>query len=129
MISSLYSPIADCCPLSNPDAAPYDKRWLVIDAEGKWVRAHDCSRLSTIKVDISLGFLVMRAPGMLRLDIPLDIIEDDDSVRRQARVGLQHIDVVDEGELAAVWISKCLDKACRLVKVHPDAAPVLWPEA
>ena len=129
MTSPRYSPIAGCCAISNPDAAPYDKRWLVIDADGKWLRANDCNQLATINVDISLGFLVMRAPGMLRLDIPLDIIEDDDSVRRQAQVGPQHIDVVDEGELAAVWVSKCLGKACRLVKVHPDAATVLWPEA
>jgi uncharacterized protein YcbX len=127
MTTPLYFPIAACGGLSNPDAAPYDKRWMVIDESGAWLTPSHCEKLTDIEVEISLGYLVMKAPGMLRLDIPLDVIEDDDSVRREARVGSQHIDVVDEGELAAVWFSKFLGQSCRLVKVHPDAGRVLWP--
>ncbi|VFR47444.1 ortholog of Bordetella pertussis (BX470248) BP3468 [plant metagenome] len=70
---------------------------------------------------------MLRAPGMLRLDIPLDVIEDDDSVRRVARVADQDVDVVDEGDLAAAWFSNVAGQPCRLVKLHPDAAPVAWP--
>ena len=39
----------------------------------------------TVTMTMKLGYLVLRAPGMLRLDIPLDVIEDDDSVRRVAQ--------------------------------------------
>ncbi|HEY9572719.1 MAG TPA: MOSC N-terminal beta barrel domain-containing protein [Pusillimonas sp.] len=128
MTTPLYFPIAACGGLSNPDAAPYDKRWLVVDESGAWLTPSHCDKLADIKVEISLGYLVMKAKGMLRLDIPLDVIEDDDSVRRQASVASQHIDVVDEGELAAAWFSKFLEQPCRLVKVHPDTGRVLWPE-
>ncbi|UYO94380.1 MOSC domain-containing protein [Pollutimonas sp. M17] len=128
MTTPLYFPIAACGGLGNPDAAPYDKRWLVIDEAGAWLTPSHCEKLGEIKVEVSLGYLVMKAPGMLRLDIPLDVIEDDDSVRRQAAIGSQHIDVIDEGELAAAWFSRFLGQPCRLVKIHPDAGRVLWPE-
>ena len=62
------------------------------------------------------GYLVLRAPGMLRMDIPLDVIEDDDSVRYSMKVGEQVIDVVDEGELAAAWISNFVQVPCRIMK-------------
>jgi uncharacterized protein YcbX len=128
MTTLLYFPIAACGGVSDPDAAEYDKRWLIVDESGKWLTESHCAKMADIKVDVSLGCLVMRAPGMLRLDIPLDVIEDDDSVRRQALVGRQQIDVVDEGELAATWFSKFLERPCRLVKIHPEAGRVLWPE-
>lgn len=64
---------------------------------------------------------------MLRLDVPLDVIEDDDSVERSARIGGSDVRVVDEGELASAWFSQRLGQPCRLVKVHPEAGPVNWP--
>ena len=38
-------------------------------------------------MELRLGYLVLKAPGMLRMDIPLDVIEDDDSVRYSMKVG------------------------------------------
>src|SRR5690606_41397116 len=121
--------IAACSGLANPDAAPYDKRWLIVDEDGAWLTSADCAMLDQVTVQVSLGYLVIKAPGLLRLDIPLDVIEHDDSVRRQVSVGSQSVDVVDEGELAATWFSRLLNQPCRLVKVHPEAGPVLWPQA
>lgn len=128
MTSPLYFPIAACNGIAKPDAASYDRRWLIVDDNGDWLTQDQCEKLADIKVDVSMGCLVMRAPGMLRLDIPLDVLEDDDSVRGQAQVGGRPVDVVDEGELVATWVSKFLERPCRLVKVHPDAGPVLWPQ-
>lgn len=109
------------------DAAGYDKRWLVVDSAARWLDASSCAKLADVSVELNLGYLVLRAPGMLRLDIPLDVIEDDDSVRSTVQVGNQSVDVVDEGDLAAAWFSKFLEQPCRLVKVHPEAGRVLWP--
>ncbi|WP_353154193.1 MOSC N-terminal beta barrel domain-containing protein [Pollutimonas bauzanensis] len=128
MTSPLYFPIAACNGIAKPDAASYDKRWLIVDDNGVWLTRDQCEKLADIKVDVSMGCLVMRAPGMLRLDIPLDVLEDDDSVRGQAQVGGRPVDIVDEGELVATWVSKFLERPCRLVKVHPDAGPVFWPQ-
>lgn len=127
MTATYYCPVASCLGTDSPEAAKYDKRWLVIDESGAWLTSIQNARLSQVQVAIRLGFLVVRAPGMLRMDIPLEVIEDDDSVRRQAFVAGQRIDVVDEGDVAAVWMSGFLGAPSRLVKVHPDASPIVWP--
>ncbi len=128
MTTPFYSPIASCPGMGNPDAAPYDKRWLVIDEQGNWLTAAQCGLLADITQELRFGYLVLRAPGMLRLDIPLDVIEDDDSVCLDIEIGKQRVNVVDEGDLVAAWVSRFLQQPCRLVKVHPDAGPVLWPQ-
>jgi len=125
--TSQYFPVASCPGIAGDEAAPYDKRWLVVDPAGRWLTQSENARLADVSVAIRFGFLVMRAPGMVRMDIPLDVIEDDDSVRKRVMVGEQLVDAVDEGELAATWLSGFTGMPCRLVKVHPDAGPVAWP--
>ncbi|MCC2596945.1 MOSC domain-containing protein [Pusillimonas sp. MFBS29] len=127
-MTSLYFPVVACGGTAASAAEPYDKRWLVVDATGHWLSQSHSERLADIQVELRMGYLVLRAPGMLRLDIPLDVIEDDDSVRGVANIGTQQIDVVDEGELAAAWVTQFLGQPCKLVKVHPEAGRVLWPE-
>lgn len=127
MTQSIYHPIAACDGLADADAAECDRRWLVVDDTGVWLAQNRCAKLAQVQVGLRFGYLVIKAPGMLRLDIPVDVIEDDDSVRRQVRVDAQQVDVVDEGDLAASWFSNFLGQPCRLVKLHPDASPVSWP--
>jgi len=128
MSETVYTPIVACSSLSDLDAAPYHRRWLVVDEHGNLLGRTQHARLADVQVGIRFGFLVIRAPGMLRMDLPLDVIEDDDSVRRQALIGGHAIDVVDEGDLAAAWMSRFLGAPCRLVKVHPDAPAIKWPQ-
>ena len=123
--TTTYTPVAGCSPVSHSDAAAYHRRWLLVDAESRWIS--DPEVLARIEPDIRFGYLVLQAPGMLRLDVPLDVIEDDDSVRLNVVVGSQNVDAVDDGDVAATWASGCFCITCRLVKVHPDAALVQWP--
>lgn len=122
-----FQPIAECGETTLTQAESYQKRWLISNDAGTWLNRALCPKLAEIVVDLRMGYLVIKAPGMLRLDIPLDVIEDDDSVRRQICVGEQIIDVVDEGDLAAAWVSNFLQIPCRLLKVHPDMLEVRWP--
>ena len=128
MITLFYSPIAACPGIAHPDAAPYDRRWLILDERGVWLSRHDAGLLEQVTLELRFGYLAIRAPGMLRLDIPLDVIEDDDSVCLQTVIGKQNIRVVDEGDLVAAWVTQFLQQPCRLVKIHPDSGPVLWPD-
>lgn len=127
MTSVCFSPVAGCHGVASPDAQAYDRRWLFVDANGQWIS--DPSRLGRIEVGIRFGHLVLKAPGMLRLDIPLDVIEDDDSVRQTATIGGRNVDVVTEGEVAATWATACLGMPGRLVKIHPEAGQIHWPDA
>jgi uncharacterized protein YcbX len=126
-MNDLYFPVAHCGGLDDPRAADYDRRWLLVNSGGQWITREACPSIANIVVEMRFGYLVLRAPGMLRIDIPLDVIEDDDSVRSAVMVGDQAVDVVDEGELAAAWISNYTGIPCRLMKVHPDMGPVNWP--
>lgn len=128
MSTQHYFPVAGCPGSARPDLAPYDKRWLVVDEQGRWLSPEACPRLGEVDVGSRLGYLVLKANGMLRLDLPLDVIEDDDSVRCEALVGTQNVDAVDEGQLAATWFSTFLGRSCRLLKVHPEAGAIAWPE-
>ncbi len=119
-------PIAGAAALDDGAAQPYDRRWLAVDDQDCWLDAGRAPGLAQLVISLRFGYLVVRAEGMLRLDVPLDVIEDDDSVERIARIGGGDVRVVDEGDLAAAWFSQWLGQPCRLVKVHPDAGPVDW---
>ncbi len=114
-------PVAGCAPSTHSQASLYHHRWLIVDENGHWLNSQSCSVLSGVTTDIKMGYLVLRAAGMLRMDIPLDVIEDDDSMLRQAMIGVRQVAVVDEGDLAAVWFGHVTGRTCRLVKVHPDS--------
>lgn len=117
---ALFYPIAECGGTADIAAQPYDRRWLIANDAGLWLTRDMYPKLATVQVELRLGYLVLRAPGMLRMDIPLDIIEDDDSVRYTLLVVGQEADVIDEGELAAAWISNYLQIPCRIMKLHPN---------
>ncbi len=122
-------PVVGCQALDRQGMQEYDRRWFLVDDAGQWVSDKMSPGLSQVSCEVRMGALVLRAPGMLRLDIPMDVIEDDDSVRRHAMVAGQKVDVVDEGDVCATWFSHVAGRVCRLVKVHPDAPAIAWPDA
>jgi uncharacterized protein YcbX len=120
-------PVKSCAGITLTEATltarglENDRRWMVVDASGEFLSQRSHPRLALVKTRIHFGDLTLTAPGMLRLDLPVEVVEDDDSVRRQVRVWDDAVDAVDEGDLAASWFSRFLNTSCRLVKLHPDA--------
>jgi hypothetical protein len=127
MSKEISFPVVGCSGSDHRDAVQYHQRWFVVDAKDSLLDAAQCPGLADVSTDIRMGYLVLRAPGMLRMDIPMDVIEDDDSVRKTAQVADQIVDVVDEGDVAAAWFTNVTGQPSRLVKVHPEAKPVIWP--
>ena len=126
--NTVYFPVVGCAGLERRQAADYHQRWFVVDANNQWLGATQSAALSNVTTDLKMGALVLRAPGMLRIDVPLDVIEDDDSVKRIVQVGQQSVIVVDEGDVTATWLTHVTGQPCRLVKLHPEAQPVVWPQ-
>ncbi len=118
MQTDKLQPIASGPHIAGTYSSQYQQRWFLADRAGKWLSAAD---LSTLELQIRFGYLVIRAPGMLRLDIPLDVIEDDPEVEICASVANQQVRAVDEGALAGAWFSELLGLECKLLKVHPEA--------
>jgi hypothetical protein len=127
MNGAQFEPIAECGNTDQAHASTYHRRWFVTNEACQWLNRSRCPTLATVAVGLRFGYLVLTAPGMLRLDIPLDVIEDDDSVRSRIQIEAQTITAVDEGTLAAAWISNALQIPARLWKIHPDSPAIRWP--
>lgn len=114
------SPIVDAPPVSAVDLSDCHHRWFLVDGDGKWAGDGVAKKLDQLTLSVAHGHLVVRAPGMLRLDIPIDVIEDDESVWAMVDVAGQSVNVVDEGDLVAAWFANVVGQPVRLVKRLPD---------
>ena len=69
MSGATFQPIAQCGETSQAEAAPYHRQWLVANDSGQWLNRELCPRLADVTVELRLGYLVLRAPGMLALHL------------------------------------------------------------
>lgn len=98
----------------------YANQWFLTDEQGNVLTASDCLALADLELNTKLGQLQVRAAGMLRLELMLDVIEDDDSVRMQAMTTEGNsVAAINEGQLAATWFSHVLGRPCLLLKKDP----------
>jgi len=116
--TATFYPVTGAAGVNAADAAVYDGRWRVLDESSKAVDA--APGLADVSVELLFGYLVLRAPGMLRLDIPLDVIEDEPSVLETITLDGQEVCVADEGDWAATWFTQVTGQPVRLVKVCTD---------
>lgn len=99
----------------------YDREWMVVDANGDFLTQRNYPQMATIVPRIKSTTLELRAPGMLRLDIPLDLPDPEDAPTITVQVWDDHLPAYDCDELTATWFSQVLGTRCRLVRFHPHA--------
>ncbi|MGO3843400.1 MAG: MOSC N-terminal beta barrel domain-containing protein [Alcaligenes pakistanensis] len=105
--------------LSDSKALACTGRWVLGNEQGQVLAADVLPALAELSIELRFGQLVLRAPGMLRLDIEADVIEDDpDSFSAWQEDG-QAVQLVDEGDLPAEWFSRYVGQALRLLKRVP----------
>jgi hypothetical protein len=127
-IAALYSyPIKSCAGVSLHDARcdaeglVHDRRWMVVDERNHCLSQREAPRLALVRPELRVETLRVSAPGMLRIEMPLEVEEDDPSVFRKATVWNDHVDAIDEGDYVAQWLSDFLGRSARLVKLAPAA--------
>ncbi len=116
-------PVKSCAPLTLTEARvetrglERDRRWMVIDAEGKFVTGRDEPRLTLIHALPHDDALTLDAPGMptLRISAP-----SADAPRVQTAVWGAAVAPRSVSREADAWISAFLGRPHRLV--HMDAA-------
>lgn len=109
-----------CFAPSAPLADSYQQQWFLVDTDFNLLSAQACQGLEQLQIQVHMGQLQLRAPGMLRLELLLDVLEDDDEVRCNALTADQTvIAAIDEGDLAATWFSHVVGQPCRLLKKDP----------
>lgn len=117
MLPSNVSPIRFGPTLSLD--AKYHHQWFLVSPNLQCLDMRSCHALSQVQMQAHMGQIQLRAPGMLRLELLLDVLEDDDESRCIALNTNTKVAAIDEGELAATWFSHVIGQACRLLKKDP----------
>ncbi len=99
----------------------YDREWMVIDEQNVALTQRTHPKMALIQPRFKGDVLELRAPGMLPLELALDLPDPDSTPRLDVGVWDDTILAFDCGDLCATWFSKALDTQCRLVRFHVDA--------
>jgi hypothetical protein len=99
----------------------YDREWMVVDAQGVFLTQRTHPKMSQIKPRLKNDTLELRAPGMLGIEIPLDLPDPDLAPTLNVRVWDDTVKAYDCDEITATWFSAFLGTSCRLVRFHPHA--------
>jgi uncharacterized protein YcbX len=89
-----------------------DREWLVVDADGEFLSQREYPKMALIETRLTPTSLLLKAPGMLLLDVPLasegDVVE--------VRVWNDRVSAVTQGEIADAWLGSYLGVPARLVR-------------
>ncbi|MFV9474881.1 hypothetical protein ACM5Q9_10725 [Advenella sp. RU8] len=113
-----FTPVFSCVAINEAVQPAYQNRWFLVDENHRVLE--DMSKTSELALSIRFAYLVFRAPGMLRLDIPMEVLEDDEEAFEPINIDGQTRRAVNEGELATAWFSNFYGKTVHLMKLHPD---------
>lgn len=96
-----------------------DREWVVVDAAGICLTQREYPRMSLIKPALLAEQLVLSAPDMEALALPL--AHDASAATLTVQVWDDQVLASDSGEQAAAWFSAVLGVPCRLARFHPQA--------
>lgn len=121
-------PIKSCAGLSVPEArlaldglsagGVHDREWMVVTREGVFLTQREYPRMATVTPRIEENELVVDAPGMPPICLPL--AHDADASAIEVLIWDDHVLAADCGENAAAWFSDAVGAPCRLVRFRSD---------
>lgn len=121
-------PIKSCAGLSVPQAtlAPsglvaegvHDREWMLVTREGQFLTQREYPRMALIAPRVDGDALVVEAPGMPLLRLPL--AHDATAAILQVQIWDHSVPAADCGDAAAAWFADAIGGACRLVRFRPD---------
>lgn len=100
----------------------YDREWMVIGENSMPLTQRAWPQMALIRPRLKADVLEVRAPGMLALEITLDLPDPAQTPRLDSHVWGDPVVGLDCGDLCATWFSKAIGTPCRLVRFPPDAA-------
>ena len=118
-IASLYVyPVKSCrgialeTSLVGERGLAFDREWMVVDGDGRFVTQREVPRLALVEPSLTATALELEAPGSGRLAVPLE----SDGATRPVTVWRDSFPAVDQGDEAAAWLSSALQRPLRLVR-------------
>lgn len=100
----------------TPAGIAHDRRWMLISASGRFLTQRELPRMALIQPRVSAGELLLQAPDMPPLRVPLEQAHRIVTVQ----VWKDECPALDEGDAAAQWCSRLLQRECRLVRFDPE---------
>jgi len=97
----------------------YDRRWMVIDDNGKFITQRKHAMMCLIETQLSENSLILRAPNMSELVLPLNTSYSQYALLHSEVWGTE-VSGYDCGNEAAQWLSDFLGRTCRLITM-PDS--------
>lgn len=123
-VVGLYSyPVKGCAPLTHSEATfsergiDYDREWMLVGEKGQFFSQRIFPQLALVETRLSLDALLLRAPGMEELAVPLSREHQDEapevevSVFKKAGTGSVERDEANE------YFSRFLGKPTRLLRI------------
>ena len=110
-------PLKSCAPLARSESVlhsrglEFDRRWMVIDAQGKFLTGRQQPRLTLIRCLPHVGATTFDAPGMPTLTLE----HPHDGARVDTAVWGAGVSPLLASAQAHAWISAFLGAACRIV--------------
>ncbi len=124
-------PIKSCAGISVREAtlteaglsidAVYDREWMLIGEDGQFLTQREHPRMALITPRLKSDTLELRAPGMLRLEIPLSLPDPESERTLEVRLWEDTVLAYDCDETTAAWFSNAIGVRCRLVRFHANA--------
>jgi len=107
--------IAQSSALISRTGLQWDRHWMAIDALGTFISQRTHPKLAHITPEITADALVLTAPDLPPLRLPLEPFGDSISVKvwDDCCTGL------DQGEAAAEWVSAAVGDTLRFVRQAP----------
>jgi uncharacterized protein YcbX len=126
-----FYPIKSCAGISLSSATltgaglmhehVYDREWMLVDDDNNFLTQREHPRMALITPRLRSETLELRAPGMLRLDLTLDLPDPDTAPRRTVKLWQHTLDAYDGDSVTRQWFSQFLGVSCQLVRFHPEA--------
>lgn len=100
-----------------PRGLPGDRRWMLVDANGRFLTARQHPCLAMVETAFDGDVLRVRAPDMPELTLPL---QPSSPRLRRVQVWNDTLDAVLAGAAADDWFSQWLSKPVQLVQMTDD---------
>lgn len=101
----------------------HDREWMAVDLKGGFLSQRSHPRMALVTPEIDEEALVLRAPGMSPLKLPIAPSRPN-APTRTVTVWRDTLLAEDCGDAAAAWFSEAIGGACRLVRFDPQASRV-----
>ncbi|WP_034294983.1 MOSC domain-containing protein [Herbaspirillum sp. RV1423] len=123
-LSALHSyPIKSCGGISLREAdisesgLSLDRSWMLVDRDGRFLSQREHPLMATIATSIGQDALIVRAPDMQALSVPLQY--DACVGKVPVAIWKDNVEALDCGAEMHEWFSSCLGTDARLVRFDP----------